>query len=1043
MPPKRKIRDLSNKNDQMSFFDPVYQNDIIQISDDEDENDLLADGIPRPTFGKANKNESNETLDNDTIINSDQDQSTEIISRSKIVSRITQIQKSIHQARTMLVSMEKFKNIVPGSDEQREKLHSILTNLEEQQASYVNLLDLITLTEKERSAMINTNMVEPDDDDDDLSLRGNVQSPIRPRIESKIGFIPQALPTVLPTLNLSDNEQTNRNDYSNYDSLVGSLKSDTIIHWKDQQATSDDEASGDDVDESDKEMEKNLTLQKEQLRALQGQQRALLALKQRSEQQQKLTNQKSTDSEENDLLSDINNLRNRLKLLKNRYEKKYEIEMQQLQKSSKKPQLTAENRLKNLEHVRERLNELEQIVAYYQNDDTQDQQTINNYNTPKQLDTLSNQLTAKKLELEQAKSALSQLQQMVKQIQPDEFSTSTHSTPLSSKSNDIDRNMNQFIYNPQIETLSTNTKSSRLSNTHTPQQVPKSFSSTNNSVDIKMAAQHREIERLVESRSRLHTLKGQITSLHQSMNTPTIQTESYEDQLNNPKNIRPLYKSESEEDDDDDNNRIKQSNFCVSDNFINENELSIQMREVCRCLSTFIEEQKSFNRHIEERLTVATNSPVPQTTDPIFNQLQQQVLTQGLIVNLNTAYREIAVLQSEINALQSENNRLTSSISFDKQYHHQIPRDNSKESIYNFLPKIRPQSRSSTDEQLKLQNHIFENSSKTSFNSQSTGKQTAIHVEKINMETSNKQESSASQQKSSIHNLSNPYRALSTENLSNSFIIHRRPALNDNEKYNYKQKLDHQSSVSSIDDYQPLQELTFDDDDDNDNEEPLNDFPTSSKEINNVDLHTIDLQVKSIMVQLIPFMRTHINEIFNPAVLNHIHERILFLFKQQPDSAQLIRPFENQFADILEKAIEKYCETSIRECAADLIRDVSDVTFDELIKYKMYENTNTEQNLQPLINQNDVENENKYQIELAESENRPLTLIGSDEEDCDSDQEESQHSELETAVSRQVSNLHENESPISSDSNSNGHEYVLVNRSTSDGVIHENHKQEE
>ncbi len=84
MPLKRKTRNLPTINDQvyrisfvflllfyifkMSFFDPVYQN----------ENDLLADGIPRPTFGKERKNESNETLDTDTIINSDQDQSLEV-----------------------------------------------------------------------------------------------------------------------------------------------------------------------------------------------------------------------------------------------------------------------------------------------------------------------------------------------------------------------------------------------------------------------------------------------------------------------------------------------------------------------------------------------------------------------------------------------------------------------------------------------------------------------------------------------------------------------------------------------------------------------------------------------------------------------------------------------------------------------------------------------------------------------------------------------------------------------------------------------------
>jgi hypothetical protein len=173
------------------------------------------------------------------------------------------------------------------------------------------------------------------------------------------------------------------------------------------------------------------------------------------------------------------------------------------------------------------------------------------------------------------------------------------------------------------------------------------------------------------------------------------------------------------------------------------------MREICRCLSTFIDEQKSFNHHIEQRLTTATNPSVPSSTDPMFNQLQQQILAQGLIVNLNTAYREIAVLQSEINVLQSENNRLTSSISFDNQYYHPIPRlyskTNSKESIYNFnpnKPNTRPQPRSRFDEQLKQQqnqilttNQFFENSSKTSVNSQSTGKRTAIRVEKVNMET--------------------------------------------------------------------------------------------------------------------------------------------------------------------------------------------------------------------------------------------------------------------------------------------------------------------
>lgn len=39
-------------------------------------------------------------------------------------------------------------SLQPGCDEQREKLRSIVANLEQQQASYVNLLNLVTVRRK-------------------------------------------------------------------------------------------------------------------------------------------------------------------------------------------------------------------------------------------------------------------------------------------------------------------------------------------------------------------------------------------------------------------------------------------------------------------------------------------------------------------------------------------------------------------------------------------------------------------------------------------------------------------------------------------------------------------------------------------------------------------------------------------------------------------------------------------------------------------------------------------------------------------------------
>ena len=65
-----------------------------------------------------------------------------------------------------------------------------------------------------------------------------------------------------------------------------------------------------------------------------------------------------------------------------------------------------------------------------------------------------------------------------------------------------------------------------------------------------------------------------------------------------------------------------------------------------------------------------------------------------------------------------------------------------KDSIYSLdqIKPFRPQARSRYDEHIQQQNHIlptnkFENSSKTSFNSQSTGQQTAIRLDKNNIET--------------------------------------------------------------------------------------------------------------------------------------------------------------------------------------------------------------------------------------------------------------------------------------------------------------------
>ena len=56
----------------MSFFDPVYSNGHVAIEEDE-ENDLLADGIPRPSLGNDNQKESHVRSDIDIVLEQSSD----------------------------------------------------------------------------------------------------------------------------------------------------------------------------------------------------------------------------------------------------------------------------------------------------------------------------------------------------------------------------------------------------------------------------------------------------------------------------------------------------------------------------------------------------------------------------------------------------------------------------------------------------------------------------------------------------------------------------------------------------------------------------------------------------------------------------------------------------------------------------------------------------------------------------------------------------------------------------------------------------------
>ena len=298
-----------------------------------------------------------------------------------------------------------------------------------------------------------------------------------------------------------------------------------------------------------------------------------------------------------------------------------------------------------------------------------------------------------------------------------------------------------------------------------------------------------------------------------------------------------------------------QSNANVTDSTRSDEALSSQMREISRCLSTFIDEQRSFNGRVEERLRTAASQP------SVSDQLQQQVSSQGLIVNLNTAYREIAVLQSDINALQSENNRLASSISFDHQYH-----------------------------------RTSQPYAEESFVSASSSSSRRPHM---------------------------PPRGSSNASLSKSSII------------------GHSANSDEHDEWFNFQRLPSVDDDDDDeqqsedfftaifNAKPSHCHTSAIQGLNKNDTQTLDLQVKSVMVQLIPYaslrdgqdlrtnffcsprlMRLFSNETLSSPIRGHLRQRMILLFNQEPETRRLLGPFIEQFIELIDETIENYARTT-------------------------------------------------------------------------------------------------------------------------------------
>lgn len=254
-----------------------------------------------------------------------------------------------------------------------------------------------------------------------------------------------------------------------------------------------------------------------------------------------------------------------------------------------------------------------------------------------------------------------------------------------------------------------------------------------------------------------------------------------------------------------------------------------------------------------------------------------------------------------------------------------------------------------------------------------------------------------------------------------------------------------------------------------------------------IDMKQLDRQIKAIMLETIPVVKEHMEDVCSGQLLAYIKRLVLSLTGQMGNQ-DFARFFHRQLASILEDTLQKYHGRKMRECGEDLLVEISDVLFNELAFFRLmqdlddpngagrlrgtdWQDQETENkegseysadssssscdednNDEPMKTQghrksqkkkrdfekeevtnrgfliteadqdemgrerddelasqvrvddadekDDDETEHSYKIELAPSETKPFTRIGSDEDDDDGDEEQSMEDPSETAVSR-------------------------------------------
>ncbi|XP_071787305.1 pericentriolar material 1 protein-like isoform X2 [Asterias amurensis] len=169
-----------------------------------------------------------------------------------------------------------------------------------------------------------------------------------------------------------------------------------------------------------------------------------------------------------------------------------------------------------------------------------------------------------------------------------------------------------------------------------------------------------------------------------------------------------------------------------------------------------------------------------------------------------------------------------------------------------------------------------------------------------------------------------------------------------------------------------------------------------------IDTRQLDLQIKSIMQEVIPYLKEHMDDVCSPQLLSYIRRLVLTLSKQRDDSREFVRFFNRQLGSILQDSLAKFSGRKMRECGEDLLVDISEILFNELAFFRLMQDLDTAGNkLRKEAGEigEDEEEEEEEDEGVTGTETGTETGTGAEEEDGSEDEGSSSDSEDDSSLS--------------------------------------------